>query len=104
MVRQRLPSRRPNRTTELIYDGAPYAVTIGFHPTTGKAREIFCHGARIGSSMDAILDDASILLSLLFQHGVNPASVTHSMGKVSAEGEPTSIIGAPASLLAQETA
>ena len=54
--------------------------------------------------MDAILDDASILLSLLFQHGVDPASVTHSMGKMSAEGEPTSIIGALASLLAQETA
>ena len=93
-----------NRTAELIYDGAPYAVTIGFHPLTGDLREVFTHGARTGSDMDGILDDSSILLSLLFQHGVDPASVTHSMGKVSAEGEPTSIIGALASLLAQETA
>ena len=104
MVRQRLPNRRPNQTAELIYDGAPYSVTLGFHPTTGKVREVFCHGARTGSHMDALLDDASILLSLLFQHGVNPASVTHSMGKVSAEGEPASIIGALTNLLAQETA
>ncbi len=104
MVRQKLPNRRMNRTVELIYDGAPYAITSGFHPLTGDLREVFTHGARTGSHMDALLNDASILLSLLFQHGVNPASVTHSMGKVSAEGEPTSIIGVLASLLAQETA
>ena len=76
MARQKLPNRRMNRTAELIYDGAPYAVTIGFHPTTGKLREVFTHGARTGSHMDALLDDSSILLSLLLQHGVEPASIT----------------------------
>ena len=99
MVRQRLPNRRPNQTVGLFHDGTRYEVTLGFHPVTGKLREVFTHGARTGSDMDAILDDASILLSLLLQHGVEPSSITHSMGRVGAEGEPASIIGAVGDLL-----
>ncbi len=98
-MRQRLPSRRPNQTADLVYEGTLYAVTLGFDPNTGQVREIFTHGAKVGSSMDGILDDACILLSLLLQHGVEPASITHSMGRVSAEGEPASIIGAVGDLL-----
>ena len=102
MVRQRLPNRRPNRTTELIYDGAPYAVAIGFHPTTGKAREVFCHGAKVGSNMDGILDDACILLSLLLQHGADPASLAATMGRLGEGQQRASIIGAIADVLARE--
>ncbi len=32
---------------DLVYDGTRYAVTIGFHPDTGEAREIFTGGARV---------------------------------------------------------
>ena len=99
MVRQRLPNRRMNRTAELVYGGTRYEVTLGFHPATGKLREVFTHGAKTGSHMDGILDDASILLSLLLQHGVEPVSIIHSLGRVSAEGEPASIIGAVGDLL-----
>ena len=100
MARQRLPSRRPNQTATLVYDGTRYEVTVGFHPTTGKAQEIFCHGAKAGSSMDAILDDACILLSVLVQHGVEPASLVATMGRLGGVGQCASIIGALAEHLA----
>ena len=104
MARQKLPNRRMNKTAELIYDGAPYAVTIGFHPTTGKAREIFCHGAKVGSSMDGILDDACIALSLLLQHGVGLASLAATMGRLGEGQQRASVIGALVDVLAREAA
>ena len=62
VIAERLPNRRPNQTVCLVHDGTHYEVTLGFHPVTGKLREVFTHGARTGSDMDAILDDSSILL------------------------------------------
>ena len=102
MARQRLPHRRPNQTAELVFDGTRYAVTMGFHPTTGEAREIFTHGAKVGSSMDGILDDACILLSLLLQHGVEPASLAATMGRLGEGQQRASIIGALADLLTRQ--
>ncbi len=104
MPRERLPTRRPNQTTDMVYDGTRYAVTVGFHPGTGEAREIFTHGARVGSNMDAILDDACILLSLLLQHRVDPAALARSMGRLGKGGQAASVIGALADLLAARPA
>ena len=104
MSRERLPTRRPNLTTDMLYDGTCYAVTVGFHPDTGAAREIFTHGARVGSNMDAILDDSSILLSLLLQHGVEPAALARSMGRLGKGEQAASVVGALADLLAGKAA
>ena len=99
-MRERLPDRRPNQTMDLVYDGTCYAVTVGFHPNTGEAREIFTGGARAGSSMDGILDDGCILLSLLLQHHVEPAALARSMGRLGTGGQTVSVIGALVDLLA----
>ena len=104
MPRERLPDRRPNQTMDLVYDGTCYAVTVGFHPDTGEAREIFTHGARVGSNMDGLLDDACILLSLLLQHRVEPAALARSMGRLGRGGQAASAIGALADLLAAKAA
>ena len=96
--RQRLPTRRPNKTVDVVHDGRAYAVTLGFEPTTGEVREIFTQG-KVGSDMDAILADTSILLSILLQHGVQPSSFAGSMGKLGPGGEPASIIGRLTALL-----
>ena len=100
MSRERLPTRRPNQTMDLVYDGTLYAVTVGFQPDTGEPREIFTHGARVGSNMDGILDDACILLSLLLQHRVEPAALARSMGRLGKDGQAASVIGALSDLLA----
>src|SRR4051812_23358178 len=102
MNRQRLPNRRPNFTTRLMYDCRSYRVTLGFDPDTGRIGEVFTHGAKVGSAMDGILDDVCIALSLLLQHGVEPAALAASMGRLGDGKTPASIIGSLTDLLARE--
>lgn len=102
MSRRRLPDRRPSITRTLVHEGGTYAVSLGFDPTDGWLGEVFTHGAKAGSNMDGILDDASIALSLLLQHGVAPAALADTMGRLGDDKTPASIIGALADLLTQE--
>ncbi len=97
-IRQRLPNRRKNETVDLMFDGHRYHVTVGF-AVDGRPREVFCHGGKVGSGMDLILDDACVALSLLLQHGVEPQALAHSMGRLE-NGAPASIIGALVDLVA----
>ncbi len=96
-ARQHLPTRRPNKTVDLLFEGQRYHVTVGF-ALDGKPAEVFCHGAKVGSGMDLLLDDACVALSLLLQHGVEPPDLAHSMGRL-ADGEAASIIGAMVDLI-----
>ncbi len=50
MPRERLPNRRKNETITVTHEGNTYAVTLGFDPATGEVREIFSHGAKVGSA------------------------------------------------------
>ncbi len=102
MSRQRLPDRRPSLTTKLVHECRSYSVTIGFYPATDRVGEVFTHGAKVGSAMDGILDDACIALSLLLQHGVEPAALASSMGRLGDGKSPASIVGALADLIARE--
>ena len=99
MTRERLPQRRPNLTVDLDFDGTRYAVTVGYR-VDGRPGEVFTHGAKVGSMMDALLDDACVVVSLLLQHGVQPRDHAGSMGRLGDAGAPASIIGALADLLA----
>ncbi len=90
--RQRLPNRRENETVDLVFDGHRYHVTVGF-ALDGQPREVFCHGGKVGSGMDLILDDACVALSLLLQHGIDPQGLAHSMGRLG-DSAAASIIGA----------
>ena len=98
MTRTRLPHRRPAETTALDYDGTRYMVTIGFYPD-GRPGEVFTHGARSGSSMDALLADACVVVSCLIQHGAEPNDLSASMGRLG-NTEPASIIGAVIDIVA----
>ena len=81
MTRMRLPDRRAAETVELEYDGTRFMVTIGFYPD-GRPGEVFTHGARSGSNMDALLADACVVVSCLIQHGVEPRDLAASMGRL----------------------
>ncbi len=100
MTRQRLPDRRPSETIDVEFDDVGYSVCIGFYTDDGRPGELFSAGAKIGSSMDALLDDLSILLSLLLQHQVPPAQIARSMGRLNGK-VPASIVGALADLLVE---
>jgi hypothetical protein len=98
MTRQRLPNRRPAETVELEHNGSRFTVTIGFYPD-GRPGEVFTHGIRSGSNLDALLADACVVVSCLIQHGVEPREIASSMGRLG-DAEPASIIGAVIDLTA----
>jgi hypothetical protein len=98
MTRVRLPDRRFAETVVLEHDGGRYMVTIGFYPD-GRPGEVFTHGARSGSSMDALLADACVVVSCLIQHGVEPSKLASSMGRLG-NAKPASVIGAVIDLIA----
>jgi hypothetical protein len=98
MTRQRLPNRRPAETVELEHNGSRFTVTIGFYPD-GRPGEVFTHGIRSGSNLDALLADACVVISYLIQHGVAPCEIASSMGRLG-NAEPASIIGAVIDLAA----
>jgi hypothetical protein len=104
MTRERLPNRRPNETTTLVFGGLRFAVTIGFFPADGRPGEVFASGAKSGCDLDYLLDDACVALSLLLQHGVEPAALANSMGRVGDGVTPASLIGALADRLAERKA
>src|SRR5215203_5700145 len=81
MTRMRLPDRRFAETVMLGHDSARFMVTIGFYPD-GRPGEVFIHGARSGSNMDALLADACVVVSCLIQHSVDPAALAASMGRL----------------------
>ncbi len=106
--RERLPDRRPNQTRELTWAGSDdqpteFSVTVGFY-MDGRPAEVFCNGAKVGSTMQALLQDACVVMSIALQYGVVPAELAHSMGRTplsETESVPASIIGAIAEVLAQ---
>ena len=102
MTRARLPDRRFAETVMLEHGGTRFMVTIGFYPD-GRPGEVFTHGIRTGSGLDALLADACVVVSCLIQHGVEPRDLAASMGRLG-NVEPASIIGAVADLVAASSA
>jgi hypothetical protein len=74
MTRARLPDRRFAETVVLEHCGKRFMVTIGFYPD-GRPGEVFTHGIRTGSGLDALLADACVVVSCLIQHGVEPREI-----------------------------
>jgi hypothetical protein len=98
MTRERLPNRRFAETVELEHGGQRFTVTIGLYPD-GRPGEVFTHGARTGSTLDALLADACVVVSCLIQHGAEPRDLAASMGRLG-NSEPASVIGAVIDLVA----
>ena len=113
-LRRRLPNRRPSETRTLNVGNHAFAATVGFDPADGRPREIFLSGAKDGTDMAAILDDAAVTLSIALQHGVSAAALAKSVARLPAapltpadlavssgpaHTAPASIIGAALDLL-----
>ena len=108
--RQRLPNRRRQETVELEFGEHQYAVSVGFD-LSGAIREVFVAGQKQGSTLDATLDDAAIIISHHLQRGGTAAQLRKSMsrlgGGLGVATEPASPVGAVVDLVAeieQETA
>ena len=80
--RQRLPNRRPAVTETLEVEGQRVEVTIGFAPETGAVREMFLAAGKTGSTLDGLLADAAVAISVGLQYGVPPAALAKSVGRL----------------------
>lgn len=101
MTRQPLPSRRPNLTTEALWQDHLITVTVGFD-MDGTPREVFANTLS-GGTMAATLADASVLISIALQHGITPADLAKSLGRVPAwiNGEETVAPASPVGTVMQ---
>jgi hypothetical protein len=98
LPRERLPDRRPSVTVGLSWAGHPFSVTVGF-ASDGRVLEVFASGARSGSDMQRLIDDACVVISLAMQHGACPGDLSRSLGSMPDPSAgmveiPASVIGA----------
>ena len=80
-TRAALPNRRPSRTVEAEWQGIPFSVTIGLHPSTAAPMEVFADTPK-GGHMQATIADACVWASLALQHGIPPEALAKSLSRV----------------------
>ena len=102
MPRERLPDRRQAETMDLWHGGRRYHLTVGQYDDD-RPGEVFIHGAKPGSDTDLLGDDIGVLISRLLQYGDDPAALAAGLGRLG-DGEPASIIGAIADVVAAKVA
>jgi hypothetical protein len=64
-----------------VVGGQAIEASVGFD-ADGQPRELFLSGAKDGTDLAAILDDASVVLSVALQHGVPPAALVRSVARL----------------------
>jgi hypothetical protein len=84
-----------------------FAASVGFG-VDGRPAEIFLSGAKDGSGMAAILEGASVVVSIALQHGIPASALAKSVARVPdvLDGpavRAASIIGAALDLVATYT-
>ena len=80
--RRRLPNRRPSLKQNLEAGGQTFTADVGFDPKTGQPRELFLTAGKEGSLLDALLSDAAVAISIALQHGIQPADLARSIGRL----------------------
>ena len=79
LARELLPTRRANRSLSIECEGHSYRATAGFFGG-GRLAEIFLLApGKMGTPLQANADTATILASLLLQHGVESEAILHSI-------------------------
>lgn len=90
-MRNRLPNRRESRTLDVWHNNERYHVSFSRAGT--RIAEIFLHGPKIGSQLDAIAYDIGVALSVALQHGSTVEELLNSAARLE-DGQPASIVGA----------
>lgn len=97
--RQPLPTRRPNVTVETAWNGHLITVTVGLR-LDGCPAEVFADTPKRGDLQETIAD-ACVLVSLALQHGVAPADLAKSLGRVPVWGEDSTAPASPVGAIVQ---
>ena len=94
MSRTRLLNRRPQISTEIVFGGQLWTLSCGFDDG-GKVRELFLFTTLGGSDIEALVDDAAIMISLLLQHGLSIRDLARHLGRqgIDATAPAASLLG-----------
>lgn len=99
-----LPDRRRAFTRDVVFEEEVYSISVGFVASErggrdGPVMEVFASGPKAGSTMQAIVSDACVIISIALQFGIQPEELAKSLGRIprwtdGKENEgPASIIG-----------
>lgn len=81
-----LPKRRHSMTERILYKGSTWLLGLGFDDD-GRVRELFLKGPKVGSDLEAIINQETILVSHLLQRAdLTPRQVL-GMVMVDLDGE-----------------
>jgi hypothetical protein len=106
--RKRVANRRHLETTAIEHEGQRYKIGLGRELVCverghlGPIVEVFVNAQQVNSTMDALVSDGAILMSMLIQYGCPPAAIVKSM-KHKSDGMPSSPLGRAAKLLNEAT-
>ena len=96
ITRTPLPNRRMNTTQKIDAFGKTLFVTAGFDQS-GKVKEIFFAGGKEGSSIDAIMGDVAVVISVALQYGIPASDLAKSIARIPCQPiAPHQIDGTPA--------
>ena len=101
-VRIRLPNRRGHEVLELQHGEIRYVAGLGYFDD-GRLGEIFLSSQKIGTSIDVVARDASILASLALQHGADVETLRRALTR-NEDGSASGPLGGVLDLLATERA
>jgi hypothetical protein len=122
MTRHRPANRRSHETIAIEHEGQRYKIGLGrdvmAKPSEidfsgedisipvdaiklGPIVEVFCNAQQVNSTVDVLVGDGAILISLLLQHGCPPATIFHAM-KRNPDGTAASPLGRAAAYLVEE--
>src|SRR5436309_9766463 len=77
-ARRRLPHRRGAVALDIEHAGHRYRMHVGYF-SDGAVGEVFLDAGKRDSTLDALAADATVLLSLLLQHGAPPVEIGHAL-------------------------
>ncbi len=81
-TRTAFPNRRLAVTKTIEVAGHAFHATVGLDPRDGQPREVFLSGAKDGTQLAAILDDASVVVSIALQHDISATVLAKSVARL----------------------
>lgn len=91
MTRLKLPNRRLAENFDVIFQGMEVQVTFGWGED-GRIKEVFASTRKVGSLMDTIVRDTSVLLSINIQSHATAEVLQRSLTMTEA-GDPEGFAG-----------
>ena len=99
MPRESLPERRINCTVKVQWKEHTFYLTVGFYDSYLKRPgEIFADSGKTSETVQQLVKDACVIISLALQYGVPPVAFSKSIPRYD-DGRPYTIIGTICDLL-----